>query len=442
MKFFPLIVLTILQIESYDSSARLEKNDVLSSFCNAVQKSLVHRQSIAYQATEKLTIKGEVQGKTPDETIRTFTFLRNGDQLDCRLKQQQIFRNELGNNEQESVEHRFQYLISDGRYFEYSLNTIADQMDPKYTRVYTSKKDPWKLRTTSASTVGKSLDGYIWGDEGKPIWDILNDVSSVLQLRPSMEEVDGQDTYVLEGDTKYGHYSLWIDPNCGFNARRIIVRKRGDDLFRGKPVSSPRPKLPPGAMATRPQVPYNEVLYVLDSISIAKFNGLFVPVSAVATTTYEYVNGEKVQFKQEYKRTSVDLNPDFAKIPDAFNLLVRDGSDVYDWEMPAADLEWFNGKVVAKVDESYLTMIDDTVMEIKKKTDSTRSVVKQEEEISEDHADLQIIAEETPLDDQEAELDVLSKTRISPLLLLIPIGLIFVCIVCWQVLTRSKRQGE
>jgi hypothetical protein len=441
MRFFPLTALAILQVMSFESSDSLEENDVLSSFCNAVRQSLLHSKSVAYQATEKLTIEGAVQGKTPYETLRTFTFLRNGNQLDCRLKQQQIFRSELGDKEQDSVEHRFQYLISGGRYFKYSLNTVADQMDPKYTRIYTSQKDPWNLRTTSASTVGKSLDGYIWGDEGKPIWDILNDASSVLQLRPSLEEVDGHDTYVLEGDTKYGHYNLWIDPNCGFNARRIIVRKRGDNLFRGKPVSSPPPKLPRGAMAAHPQVSYNEVLYVLDSISIAKFNDLFVPVSAVATTTYEYVNGEKVQFKQEYKRTGVDLNPDFAKIPDAFDLLVRNGSDVYDLEMPTADFEWSNGKVVAKIDESYLTMIDDTVKEIKKGTDGASPLVK-EEDTSKDQPDSPIVVEDARSEDQQTVPAILSETRISTWLLLIPIGLLFVCIVCWQVLIRSKRQGE
>jgi hypothetical protein len=343
----PLLGLTLVLLLNanivFGSLKKLDVNDIRLLYNNAAQQSLSHRQKIAYQAKERLTIHGAVYVEIPDETIRTFTFLRNHDRLDCRLGQQQIFRKDKDNDEERRVRHKFQYLISSGRYFNYSLNTEVE--------IYTSQKDPWKLATTSVSTVGRALDGYIPGDQGKSILEILDEESSVLQLRSSMEEIDGHDTYVLESDTKYGHYNLWVDPNCGFNARRIVVRRNGDDLFRGKPVCSPRPPLPPNAKPAYPYIPYKEVLYVLDSIVIKQYDDSFVPVSAVGNTTYVYENDEVVYHKQEYQRADIDLNPDFEKIADAFTLLVPDGATLWDtdsnkrftWQQGKKLVEWYGG---------------------------------------------------------------------------------------------------
>jgi len=334
---------------SFSNSKSLDVNDIRLFYNNAAQHSLFHRQKIAYQAKERLTIHGAVYIKGPDETIRTYTYFRNHDRLDCRMEQQQIFRQDQSNGEERRVQHRFQYLISNGRYYNYSLNIEVEKMGPEFIEVYTSQKDPWKLATTSVSTVGRALDGYIPGDQGKSILEILDEESSVLQLRSSMEEIDGHDTYVLESDTKYGHYNLWVDPNCGFNARRIVVRRNGDDLFRGKPVCSPRPPLPPNAKPAYPYIPYKEVLYVLDSIVIKQYDDSFVHVSAVGNTTYVYENDEVVYHKQEYQRADIDLNPDFEKIADAFTLLVPDGATLRDidsnkrftWQQGKKLVEWY-----------------------------------------------------------------------------------------------------
>ncbi|MHC4440723.1 MAG: sialidase family protein, partial [Planctomycetota bacterium] len=138
---------------------------------------------------------------------------------------------------------------------------------------------------------GRLLDGITYGAHNKTFSEVMSE-AHFLQLRDQMEVVDGHKTYVLEADTKYGKHILWIDPEFGFNARRMAIRKvLGNYDSNTKLGDQPRP-LPPNV---NPAVPWCATIksdLIVDNIKIEKVNGRYVPVSAKIRDYEEFEDGQ------------------------------------------------------------------------------------------------------------------------------------------------------
>jgi hypothetical protein len=336
----------------------LTKAEVLAAYRDAMENSLLHREKSAFRAEQKSTVEGDVYGPRPYEILCKYAIFYDHGRLDVHKEQTQSFKDDQNVWRKSSVEHKFQHLLNNKSAFSYE-----SRIGEKPSHIIAFTKDRWTRGLGSIDIVGMALEGY--DDQGKPIWQIIEKESYNFWIRDSMEVVDEYQTHVLEANTKYGHYTLWVDPDYGFNARRIIVHRTGDDLMDGKPVSSPPPKLPPGVKPGHPWVPLTEYLLVLDSVKIEKVGDVFLPTQGVITITRIYSNGEKVINRKTYKRTNIDLNPDFEAIPEAFVLDVPDGTRVVDMEAPSIKYIWQNGKVV-HADDPTFEEIDRMVEELKK----------------------------------------------------------------------------
>jgi len=358
-----LFVFCLLINTSLGRAEDLSAVEVLAAYRNSVQNSLLHREKCLFKAEEKSVVTGAVYGKAPYETLRRYSIFKDRDRL-CRHKQQTQFFGEgqIPMAEKRLVEHKFQFLFDGKRAVSYT--TGGNKKNP-YALTYTqnSCQDPWfgKLLIIHG-VVGIIFEGYMTGDL-KPLWEVLHDAPN-LQLKDSMEVIDEHETYVLEAKTKHGHHTLWIDPNSGFNARRITVHRRADDLFEGKPLSSPRPKPTGRAIAAYPVVPRKEQIVVLDSVEIENIDGIFIPTAGVVNRTCLYSNGEKVTRRNEYKYFDIDLNPDFSVVPEAFVLDIPDGTRVYDLEFPEGRFKWQDGKVIPLVAQS-IPLLDKPLPELK-----------------------------------------------------------------------------
>ena len=301
------------------------------------RKSLFQRDKWIIEVTDQsTTMKGDVPQVTGKFT-RKYTVYRDGDRIDSRSERS----GSLGKNgEKKYTTRTYQSLLMDGRVYDYQRQEgLEDQ--PK---TVIARTDITRRVINSAGSDALSLAGHVNGDL-KPLAEILSEETSVLQKLPSMQMVNGFPTYVLEATTPYGHYTVWMDPNCGCSPRRVIVERGPKDLYGGKPVSTPRPPPPPGF--TRKPLPTRErVRFVLEISKINEIDGSFMATEGSTTLSTDFSDGSTEEIRGVCEFTLIDLNPDFNKIPDAFVLGVPDGTQVLNMDDPKGKFKWQDGKMV------------------------------------------------------------------------------------------------
>lgn len=82
---------------------------------------------------------------------------------------------------------------------------------------------------------GCPLDGIFWGDR-KPV-DVVLAQASDISIGSQMEEVNGFSCYIINAITPNGKYTLWIDPQHGYNIAKANVHKSGNDSYFDGPVA-------------------------------------------------------------------------------------------------------------------------------------------------------------------------------------------------------------
>jgi hypothetical protein len=191
------------------------------------------------------------------------------------------------------------------------------------------------------------LDGVTYGAHNKTFFEVISDAES-LQLRDQMEVVDGHKTYVLVADTKYGKHILWIDPEYGYNARRMAIHKVvGDYDYDTRLGDQPRP-LPPDV---NPAVPWCATVksdLTVDNIRTEKVEGRYVPVSAKIHRYEEFEDGQFTESISDYERSDINFNPDFDAMIKNFLAEIPDETTVYVYQEQSstATYKWHKGQIV------------------------------------------------------------------------------------------------
>lgn len=287
-----------------------------------------------------------------------------------------------------------------------------------------------------------TLDGVFWGDK-KEIPRIL-DQSSDISLRSKMEETNGTDCYVIDAITPNGKYSLWIDPEHGYNIAKAKVHKTGDDLLYGKPISQHRRRTTNrsgGAKYTGPRRTGNrreEFSFSLDRVEFQQVGDCWVPVEAYYQHTTKFDDGQvKVERKHD-KRVFIDLEPDFEAVG-AFVPDIPDGMQILLEGAPGITYKWQAGKMVPNVDKLVIADLDkitDEIMAEEPVSSKPASVKKTNTSDEGAHA---APDSQPQVSDAESQPDILAESHMPPVLfLLIPIGLLILGIIAWLVLHRHK----
>jgi hypothetical protein len=313
----------------------------------AAQKSLFRRDRWIIKVDDQKTIQGAILKTAARKYLDTYTVYRDRDRIDSRKER---IRMDFPEDKNKIDKMRTQHVILDGRV--YSYNGWMPEGEPP-DRLIASNNLTGRV-LLSAGSDALSLAGYMLGDK-KPLAEILAEESSVLHAQPSMQVVNGFPTYVLEATTPYGHYTVWMDPNCGCSPRRVIVERGPKDLYGGKPVSTPPPKPIPGARRVNPMErrPTRErARFELDILKIKEIGGGFMVTEGATTIIHEYSEGSIERTHSVCKFNFVDLNPDFNDIPDAFVLDAPNGRRVFDLDFPGARFVWQDGKMVSLVVKS------------------------------------------------------------------------------------------
>jgi len=422
-----LSVLLLLVSASVGQSGQLNSADILDMYQEAMEKSLLlrkkcaHKEEIKQKDIEKYEAsegyKTEMYTSTSERT-----YLRDSNRIDCRNEFEVIELN---------TKNKYQHLRNEECGF--TAYNLLGESSPFITAY---KKNPRGFELRSLDTAGAAFEGYITGDSYKFLWEVLKGEKD-LRLRDEIEEIDGHKTYVLEAKTNHGHYTLWIDPNCGFNLRRCIVHRKDNDLIDGEPLNKP-PKQPSSPLYGRKRFPVIEHIFKLDSVKIKNFDGLFLPVEGIVTLNQKFSNGGEYNRQHSYKRFDIDLDPDFSKFEKAFVLDVPDGTRVYYRDMPDTGVlyTWQDGEVVPDTDDIVIEEIDKTTKQIMENGDVPLKLGSVKE--TENTDDEPNVVGNTQADVADSQPEILSETNIPSFYILIPIGLLIVAVIGWKVFGRLK----
>ncbi|MHC4132257.1 MAG: hypothetical protein ACYSSP_07175 [Planctomycetota bacterium] len=163
-----------------------------------------------------------------------------------------------------------------------------------------TSKDSSEIKAHGYIAAGAGLGhliGYV--ETGERLDKVLRKASRI-SLREETEHVVGSECFVIDAHTKYGQFSLWLDPDHGWHAVKIRKSAKTGDSF-----ARPGRIIPKGSVYTS----------YLDVLEFKKVNGIWIPVEANAgfhrtIGSPEYYMAEDVR----YKRTQVILNPDHESI--------------------------------------------------------------------------------------------------------------------------------
>lgn len=193
-----------------------------------------------------------------------------------------------------------------------------------------SSNESRMIKVWSSAYAGGPLSGYILFSR-KPVAQVLKE-SGTSMIHTQMEEIDGHICYLIEGTVQERHYQIWVDPEYGYNIRKIVAM--------GPPnIDDPDIKV----------ILKDE----LDHVKIEKIGDHYMPVAGTFTSCS---GKDKDNLKNpqmwEYQRSDIRFNPDFEKM-DAFVMDAPDGTRVRNDDLPSMRYEWRNGKAVLVIGNSF-----------------------------------------------------------------------------------------
>ncbi|MHC4757923.1 MAG: hypothetical protein ACYTE8_04635 [Planctomycetota bacterium] len=154
-----------------------------------------------------------------------------------------------------------------------------------------------RIKAPSGSVGITHLLGYLASDDRV---DVILSKARRISLRDKTENVKGSECFVIDAHTRYGQYSVWLDPEHGYHAAKIRRSAKEGEYF-----NRPDRKVPAGSVYTE----------YLDVLEFKKVGDKWVPVEANAG--YHRTIGSPAYYIAEdkrYKRTHIILDPDHDKL--------------------------------------------------------------------------------------------------------------------------------
>ena len=260
--------------------------------------------------------------------------------------------------------------------------------------------------STYLSSYGKTEEGFV---------DLLKK-SSDLVVKEQKEKINGHDCYVLEGTIEQGDAIVWIDPNTGFNIRKIIVSNIKDGEITGITDISEA---------------------VIDDIQIQKVEDVWLPMSVSSTFVTRDSEGNIInEAKTTYKRTQFEFNPDFEKL-NAFEMDgIPNGTRIKDLDNGGLLYEWQNGKIIPYIDESFIDELDKSTFEVIENGDIPEKLGTVEED--KNNLDESIDIENIQTNNLNPNQEVLSESSTYNIYVIILIVLSIIVVIGWQIIRRFR----
>jgi hypothetical protein len=149
--------------------------------------------------------------------------------------------------------------------------------------------------------VDSFLSGWspLYGYLGEPVRiDSLLRGADSLSVRDRLKRMGGSKCYVIDGVSKQGKYSVWIDPQHGYHIAKAEIFRIGKNQDWDYGTRNPD----------------QEGYYSLENVRFRKIEDVWVPMEATWRDRVSYFagkyRGSSRDLKRHLKRTEVILNPD------------------------------------------------------------------------------------------------------------------------------------
>ena len=168
-----------------------------------------------------------------------------------------------------------------------------------------------------------------------------------LTLGSSMEDVDGHACYVVEASSEDGRFTVYVDPDYGFNIRRMLIEMSLDEIQYVYPLRWGRFEFHHSEEGAGEIV---KIRAEMSDVVLKKQGEFFVPVEGQMTIERTRYDGSVTRYGYTARRSEIVWNPDFKKlkafimdgIPEGASIQVIDLFP----DMPDGHYIWKKGKAV------------------------------------------------------------------------------------------------
>jgi hypothetical protein len=227
---------------------------------------------------------------------------------------------------------RYVSVLLDGRsVVQYVRDQRSDDFKGRVNIVRPLPSDG-KENPRASGDAGRALLGYFSRDGDERIDSVLRRAERIL-LRKKREMVGGSETYVISAVIDGGKYTVWIDPEHGYNiAQARVVKRKGD-----------------GALYNRKPLKYeNRITLTLKDIRFRMIDDVWIPMEATAEGVHHAAANNYRTWSSRAQHTKVILNPDHDALDSFIPDDIREGAPVFYDFSGESKHTWREGKPVPK----------------------------------------------------------------------------------------------
>ena len=220
-------------------------------------------------------------------------------------------------------------------YYQYKLSNLPNQPRPYGAAIITRGKEKSNEKfNRSIMTVRIHSCGPLMGFfeyDAERVDKILRQADSIF-VRKKLEKINGSNCYVIQAKTRRGKYTLWIDPEHGYNiAKAHNIKQAGDLTFSTDTLLEDKAR----------------ILYYIKDVRFEKIDGVWVPVEADMGNSRIVKDGRfYISSRMHVKITDIVLNPDHDALGSFLPDDILDGAEVRVKQDLNMAYTWQDGKPV------------------------------------------------------------------------------------------------
>lgn len=239
--------------------------------------------------------------------------------------------------EEKATYHRF---VWDGQAF---CNYRTRSKSEKGIIVLDPNPNPREVKSIRSLHVAAPLLGC-YPNTYTRVDHILRDARHI-SLREQMEPINGVNCFVVEAKTKYGDYTLWIDPQHGYNIAKAEIHAKQEEKhsFLDNPTRG-------------------DWSFGIEISRFQEFDGIWVAMQGVSDESFDLPQWGRSTTKSRVEVTDLFLDPDHESLRSFARDDVVDGT--WGWVAPYDQIKciWQQGAFVPIFDHDTVGQIDTAIM--------------------------------------------------------------------------------
>ncbi|MHC5060176.1 MAG: hypothetical protein ACYTFK_03725 [Planctomycetota bacterium] len=221
-------------------------------------------------------------------------------------------------------------LWDDEAFYGYGRTDVDNVLGELVIDRRSSRRDKYVGGGISRRYPGHELLGYFFGDDERV--DSVLRRSHDISIRDKTEMINGSECYVIYSETIRGDYTIWVDPQHGYNiAKAEVVRDKTDWIYDYDPKVKSA----------------GEVFTSLTNVLFEKVDGVWVPMEAEVELIQELPRRVHYEEKRYHKRTEFILDPNHDEMGSFLPDDIKNGANVILlYDQGEFEYTWQDGKII------------------------------------------------------------------------------------------------